>query len=268
MSPLPRWLRAFLPAERAPGFRHRAHRHAGPRAHRDPAQGAQPAQRALHRRPLPRRRGRDPHRRLRPPGRGRPHRALRLLRHHGPRAGDDLRVLGGVHGRRRALAVALHLHRRPRPGAARPGDPGPGRAGRAGGPPADRPVRRRGGRVRRLRDRPAPRSREDGRRVALGADAAARPRLRRLLPGVRGRGRARRVRAAGGRRAAVPHRIAGPGRRHPHRLPRPPLDAFEHGPGRWLWFVSHVLAIALFAAAIASLGRGAERPGTLRPAGP
>ena len=46
------------------------------------------------------------------------------------------------------------------------------------------------------------------------------------------------------------------------------LDAFEHGPGRWLWFVSHLLAIALLAAAIASLGRGAERPGTLRPAGP
>jgi hypothetical protein len=46
------------------------------------------------------------------------------------------------------------------------------------------------------------------------------------------------------------------------------LDAFEHGPGRWLWFASHVLAVALFAAAIASLGRGAERPRTLRPAGP
>ena len=46
------------------------------------------------------------------------------------------------------------------------------------------------------------------------------------------------------------------------------LDAFEHGPGRWLWFASHLLAIALLAAGIASLGRGAERPGTLRPAGP
>jgi hypothetical protein len=46
------------------------------------------------------------------------------------------------------------------------------------------------------------------------------------------------------------------------------LSRFEHGPGRWLWFASHVLAIALLAAAIATLNRGAERPRALRPAEP
>ena len=46
------------------------------------------------------------------------------------------------------------------------------------------------------------------------------------------------------------------------------LSRFEHSPGRWLWFASHALAIALFAAAIATLDRGARRSRALTPAEP
>jgi len=46
------------------------------------------------------------------------------------------------------------------------------------------------------------------------------------------------------------------------------LSSFDHGPGRWLWFVSHVVAIALLAAGIVSLSRGAGRPRALTAAEP
>ena len=39
------------------------------------------------------------------------------------------------------------------------------------------------------------------------------------------------------------------------------LSKFDHGPGRWLWFLAHAVGIALFAFALATLNRG---PGRLR----
>lgn len=39
------------------------------------------------------------------------------------------------------------------------------------------------------------------------------------------------------------------------------LSKFDHGPGRWLWFLAHAVGIALFALALATLDRG---PGRLR----
>jgi hypothetical protein len=44
------------------------------------------------------------------------------------------------------------------------------------------------------------------------------------------------------------------------------VAAFDHGPGRWMWFASHLVGIALFSFALATLGRGTPRRGTVAPA--
>ena len=46
------------------------------------------------------------------------------------------------------------------------------------------------------------------------------------------------------------------------------LAKLDHGPGRWLWFTTHLVGLALLGFALATLGRGRARGGRLAPAGP
>ena len=130
-------------------------------------------------------------------------------------------------------------------------------------------LHRRGGGLRRRGDRPPPRARADGGRVALGADPAARPRLRRVLPGVRGRAPRSPPTSGAWRPSGRSSSARWPCSPAPSLASLMHLDAFDHGPGRWLWFASHVLGDRpLRVRDRVARARVAERPPTLRPAGP
>jgi hypothetical protein len=46
------------------------------------------------------------------------------------------------------------------------------------------------------------------------------------------------------------------------------LASVSHGPGRWIWFLTHAIGLGLLGFALATLNRGAEGPGRLAPARP